>query len=66
MDKQFSPQKYGMAVCPVCNGDGRIRSLSEIRVCQNCGGFGLIKEEVNSFDQKPSRSLQVGSRIAKE
>jgi DnaJ-class molecular chaperone len=52
MDRKFSPEKYGMMICPVCNGGGRIWSPDEVRVCQNCGGFGFIREEGKSSDQE--------------
>ena len=52
MDKKFNPKKYGMMVCPLCNGYGHIHSPRDVRVCQNCGGFGFIREEIESFDQE--------------
>ncbi len=52
MVKKFIPQKYGMTVCLVCNGNGRVRSRDSVRVCQSCGGFGFVKEEENSSGQK--------------
>ena len=56
MDKKFNPKKYGMMVYPLCDGHGHIRSLGDFRVCQNCGGFGFIREEGKSFDQKRQTS----------
>jgi DnaJ-class molecular chaperone len=45
MDKKINLEKYGMVVCPVCDGYGRIRSPDDVKVCQNCGGSGLIRKE---------------------
>ena len=42
MDKKFNPEKFGMMVCPVCDGYGRIGYPDDVKVCQNCGGFGFI------------------------
>jgi len=61
MDKKFSPKKYGMMVCPVCDGYGRIRSSDGVKVCQNCGGFGFIREEGKSVDQK-DKSIASGGQ----
>jgi DnaJ-class molecular chaperone len=45
-DKMFNPAKYGMEVCPLCKGKGKIRKKpDEFNVCTGCGGFGLIKKE---------------------
>ena len=42
----FNPEKYGMEVCPLCKGKGKIRKKpDEFNVCTGCGGFGLIKKE---------------------
>jgi DnaJ-class molecular chaperone len=48
-DKRFKPEKYGMAVCPLCKGKGKLRKKpGEFHVCTGCGGFGLIKKEKQS------------------
>ena len=52
MDKEFNPKKYGMLVCPICDGCGRIQYAYDVRVCQHCGGFGFIREEVKRLDQE--------------
>ena len=45
-DKMFNPEKYGMEVCPLCKGKGKIdKKPGELNVCTGCGGFGLIKKE---------------------
>jgi DnaJ-class molecular chaperone len=45
-DKIFNPEKYGMEVCPLCKGKGKIgKKPGEFNVCTGCGGFGLIKKE---------------------
>lgn len=44
--KMFHPEKYGMAVCPLCKGKGKLRRKPDkFNVCTGCGGFGLIKKE---------------------
>ena len=51
MHKDFVPEKYGMAICPRCNGKGfliRSTGLSDHiskSVCAKCGGFGAIRKE---------------------
>jgi len=46
MDKSFNPEKYGMAVCPLCEGKGKLlKNPHDFNVCTRCGGFGLIKKE---------------------
>ena len=55
MDKNFAPEKYGMAVCPLCDGKGFLIEESEgtggsvRKVCIKCGGFGAIKKEEEVF-----------------
>lgn len=49
-DKMFNPEKYGMEVCPLCKGKGKIgKKPGELNVCTGCGGFGLIKKEKESL-----------------
>jgi len=43
-DKSFSPEKYGMVLCPLCKGEGFIIDPKR-QCCQKCGGFGFIKKE---------------------
>jgi len=69
MDKKLNPEKYGMMVCPLCDGYGRIRFPDDVKVWQNCGGFGFIRKEgeilvkkANQFEQP----LQAGSKVVKE
>jgi len=51
MHKDLVPEKYGMAICPVCNGKGfliKSSGLTDIfskSVCAKCGGFGAIRKE---------------------
>lgn len=51
MDKDFVPEKYGMVICPLCNGKGFLIKYSEQvnvmlrKVCTECGGFGAIRME---------------------
>ena len=55
MDKNFTPEKYGMVICPLCDGRGfLIQQSGQInvtarRVCTKCGGFGAIKKEEEVF-----------------
>jgi len=41
-----------MTVCPICEGNGRTRYSDDVKVCQNCGGFGFIKKEAETLNQK--------------
>ncbi len=43
--KTFDPNKYGMVICPQCDGDGYILQGEERECCPKCGGFGYIKKE---------------------
>jgi DnaJ-class molecular chaperone len=62
MDKNFAPGKYGMVICPLCDGKGVLIKDSEgtgvsvRKVCIKCGGFGAIKREEKVF-----RSLGIKS-----
>jgi len=49
MEKRFVPEKYGMMIRPVCNGQAHICSSDDARVCKHCGGFGLIREGKGKF-----------------
>jgi hypothetical protein len=45
MDKKtFNPGKYGMIICPGCNGHGFIENHQGRDVCSKCGAFGFIKK----------------------
>ena len=44
MNKTFDPEKYGMILCPMCDGKGFIINPKR-KCCPKCGGFGLIKKE---------------------
>jgi hypothetical protein len=44
LSKRFTPERYGMILCPLCNGRGKYsKNPNEIIVCATCGGFGMIK-----------------------
>jgi DnaJ-class molecular chaperone len=44
--KIYNLEKYGMVVCPICNGKGKLLKDSHgFEVCSKCGGFGMIKKE---------------------
>jgi rRNA maturation endonuclease Nob1 len=41
--ERIDPEKYGMIFCPYCTGSGKSFTDAEgMRVCETCGGFGLI------------------------
>ena len=44
MEEKFTPEKYGMMFCPDCDGQGRICGPDDVKICQNCGGFGFVKK----------------------
>jgi len=44
MKKIFDPNKYGMAICQYCTGNGYIY-YPKRQCCPKCGGFGLIKKK---------------------
>jgi DnaJ-class molecular chaperone len=45
MRKTFKPEKYNMAICPACNGKGKLpKNSGGFDVCKECGGFGAIKK----------------------
>ncbi len=69
MDKEFNPGKYGMMVCPVCAGHGRIRNPDNVKACHNCGGFGSIRKEENTLNQKGNpitTPLQADSKVVEK
>ena len=46
MRKTFNPEEYSMAFCPICNGRGKLpKNIYGFDVCNECGGFGLIRKE---------------------
>ena len=46
IDQRKKPERYGMILCPYCNGTGKFSSDSKgVEVCKACGGFGAIKKE---------------------
>ncbi len=46
-NKNFDPEKYGMIVCPCCDGNGYVRKNPKRLPCPKCGGFGfIVKEEL--------------------
>jgi uncharacterized OB-fold protein len=51
MDKKFNPEKYGMIICPYCNSQGYVQ-YPKRQCCPKCGGFGFIRKEENTFNQK--------------
>jgi DnaJ-class molecular chaperone len=52
MGKPFNPEKYNMAFCPLCKGDGKLpKNPDGFDICIGCGGFGLIKKEKKMFKE---------------
>ena len=52
MGKTFDPEKYNMALCPLCKGEGRLaKNPDGFDVCKECGGFGFIKKEIGIFEE---------------
>jgi len=66
MDKKFNSEKFGMMICPLCDGYGRIRFPDDVKVCQNCGGFGLTRKE-DTFAQrgKPMRQTNLSNSFGR-
>jgi DnaJ-class molecular chaperone len=53
MKKLFNPEKYGMAICSLCKGEGKLRKKPDgFNVCARCGGFGLIKKEKEPLENR--------------
>jgi len=44
LNKTFDSEKYGMLLCPLCDGKGFTINPKR-KCCPKCGGFGLIKKE---------------------
>ncbi|HVP78484.1 MAG TPA: hypothetical protein VMV04_11370 [Thermodesulfobacteriota bacterium] len=60
MDKNvFNPEKYKMAICPYCNGQGHIQHPNR-QCCPNCGGFGYTKKEGEKENSTPNGSGNQG------
>jgi RecJ-like exonuclease len=43
-NKKFNPEKYAMAVCPICKSKGYVQNPKR-QCCSKCGGFGFIMKE---------------------
>jgi DnaJ-class molecular chaperone len=63
MDKKFAPEKYGMMICPLCRGKRVLIKVSDQpqvmlrRVCTECGGFGAIRKEEETFENVRNENL---------
>ncbi|MGD0918100.1 MAG: hypothetical protein ABSB22_16745 [Thermodesulfobacteriota bacterium] len=58
MDKIFDPGKYGMVICPLCKGKGKVLEDPDgFSICRRCGGFGLIKKDEEPPGSKISVSI---------
>jgi len=62
--KNFEPKKYGMVMCPYCNGHGYIQN-PEHQCCLKCGGFGFVKSEPEE-DMITSPIIRKGDTTMKE
>ena len=63
MVKTFNPDKFNMALCPICNGKGKLpKNPNGFDACRRCGGFGLIKKESEIF-KKSEVNSQSQSKI---
>jgi DnaJ-class molecular chaperone len=52
MGNTFNPEKYNMAICPLCKGNGKLpKNPDGFDVCRRCGGFGLIKKTMKIFEE---------------
>ena len=52
MGNIFKPEKYNMAVCPLCNGKGRLpKNRGGFIDSRRCEGFGFIKKETGIFEE---------------
>lgn len=65
MHKDLVPEKYGMVICPLCNGRGFLVKSSNPSnnfsksVCAKCGGFGAIRKQeelLRSLENQVQRS----------
>ncbi len=58
--KKFDSEKYGMEVCPDCNGTGYVQNPTR-QCCPKCRGFGYIKKEKEGegglLDNSPHRMI---------
>jgi hypothetical protein len=49
------PASCGMAFCHNCSGSGRFfYGTKGVSVCQVCGGFGLVRAEMNCVHETKS------------
>ncbi len=65
MDRKFNPKKFGMMACPLCDGCGHIHYPDDVRVCQNCGGFGFIREKIETLGEKGNPTESSGGKVVK-
>ncbi len=48
----FNPARYGMVICPDCEGVGYIKGAKR-QCCPRCEGFGFIKKELEKNPEAP-------------
>ena len=60
--KIFQPNKYGMVICPRCNGQRYIQ-VAKRQCCPNCGGFGYVRDEKekDADTDKPIKNIKIMS-----
>jgi len=51
----FDPDKIGMVLCPLCDGNGFIINPKRKR-CPKCEGFGIIREETEKAGKTSTMS----------
>jgi DnaJ-class molecular chaperone len=73
MRRDSVPEKYGMVICPLCDGKGFLVKSSGLSddfsrsVCAKCGGFGaLIKEEEVLRNMKDQDKRGKRNRLGRE
>ena len=73
MCRDFVAEKYGMVICPLCNGKGFLVKSSGLSddfsrsVCAKCGGFGALRKEeevLRSMKDQVKRSKR--NRLGRE
>jgi DnaJ-class molecular chaperone len=58
VDREMDPEKYGVVLCPCCNGVGYIQNRKR-QCCPKCGGFGFVKSEAQE-DMNTSPIIEKG------
>jgi hypothetical protein len=57
MGKTFNPEKFNMAFCPLCKGNGKLpKNPGGFDVCRKCGVLDSLKKERKRLEKKKIRS----------